>query len=74
MSEMVERVARELAMMADHNNWEEFIPDAKAVIAAMRIPTFDMLAAAARVPDVQGSPSVSDCLRYQAMIDEALKR
>ncbi len=65
---MVERVARVLAIEADHNNWEEFVPDARMAILAMREPTEAMLSALP-YPGPEDYPTAI----WQAMIDEALK-
>lgn len=74
MSEMIERVARALAKLADNDNWNEFVPDARAAIEAMREPTDAMMAA------VDCAGEKADWLSgrawtaaWQAMIDEALK-
>jgi hypothetical protein len=69
MSEMVERVARELAVAADHANWEEFVPDARMAIRAMREPTEKMLKEGNRsTTDGRGAEE-----SWPTMIDEALK-
>lgn len=67
MSEMVDRVAESLAISADHNNWKEFIPDARAAILAMREPTHKMTEV------FSASCNIPTDVIWEAMIDEALK-
>jgi hypothetical protein len=46
MSEMIERVARAICKAERYDvetSWEVYVKDARAAIAAMREPTFDML-------------------------------
>lgn len=94
MSEMVERVARAIcekncenpdepsyAFLTDKvtgHAWEGYIPHARAVIEAMREPTFLMTTKAYKAPIEQlalGPHLGHDGAKtlWQAMIDEALK-
>ena len=79
MSEMVERVAKELARVRQAANWGELAEkgrefwrkDARAAIAAMREPTEAMLSP----PVAQRSwwEDMTPLTVWQAMIDEALE-
>jgi len=75
MSSMVERVARVLQeLRSPLVHWSHYEQDARAVIAAMREPTGEMLIAGEREGDIrlyrghQLSPHI-----WQAMIDAALE-
>lgn len=73
MTEMIKRVASALADAADEaNNWEAFIEDARAAIAAMRVLTPKVWNAA--MAETAGT-DVYDRFRrmWQAAIDEALQ-
>lgn len=85
MSSMVERVAR--AISASHYPdkdadvmWRHMIPDARAAIQAMRVPTPLMFRAAARAMSQGHRPTekrvgvkAKHGIRYRAMIDAALQ-
>ena len=68
-SEMVERVARAIALWrhGGETNWEHFEDHAKIAIAAMREPTNEML----RTYQVERTQEIKAI--WQNMIDEALK-
>lgn len=84
MSEMIERVARVLAIEEDQDPdmlngavgvvWRLYEPHARALIAAMREPTPKMVAAGAEEDMwVQNEGQDPQPGIWQAMIDEALR-
>ena len=78
MSEMVERVARMLADLADFapdDDWHLFKNKATAVIEAMREPTDAMCRAADALDSVSKGVLITPipAKAWEAMIDEALK-
>jgi hypothetical protein len=75
MSEMVDRVARAMAMyqFGSPESWEDQIPMARAAIAAMREPTEGMVGSVYGLMDERTGSDAEATKFYQTMIDEALK-
>jgi len=69
--DMIERAARALWEMGDAGVWEDWIPEVRAVLAAIREPSEAMIAAGEQAPchDDKGDESTPV---WQAMIDAAL--
>jgi hypothetical protein len=72
MSEMIERVARVLHARDDYDGytWHDYIPDARAAIAAMREPNEKMIDAGFKQQQIVLSKPVEGL--WQSMIDAAL--
>jgi Holliday junction resolvasome RuvABC DNA-binding subunit len=67
-TQMLERVARAIALELDGGNWQEYLPAARAAVAAMREPSTEMLDAA--TPGLTDYGYLPD--EWQAMIKQVL--
>ena len=65
---MLEKVARAIAASSGRDDWLTFAPAARAAVAAMRVPTLEMLEAA--LPDMPDWGYLPE--EWQAMIDHVV--
>lgn len=76
-NEMIDRVAKAIAksMSANPVRWDDYIPEAKAAIVAMRDPTEEMVKAIDDTLDKGDAGKTKDTTveLWQASIDAALK-
>jgi len=66
---LVLRIAKAIAASRGDENWQNYLPAARAALFAMREPTLEMLEAA--MPDVPDWSDLAD--QWRDMIDYALR-